>query len=279
MIELLSTDSKAPPKGVQRAMIRRDGTQPEKSLDFPDDIDVLKWAMLPEQDIICIAHPKVLGKARIAGAFLEAMGRMGTKLKLPDEPAVALDDDVVRRDFIGRMATTPWDATKAKEPRGPGRPSPRGRRAPTEAEREDLLQYWHDTDVRWHVTLSVAKDMLGWTPERHNLNDWLGPRNPKFWVYRHISEDGKLLYVGVTNNLKNRTEQHKFGSEWFDEVADITSKQYDTRREALDVEAATILLENPAYNGEPQVSASRIKRLIKQGYLPEDFEWHNAPKG
>lgn len=68
------------------------------------------------------------------------------------------------------------------------------------------------------------------------------------YVYRHFSEDGELLYVGVTGNLPVRAYVHKLSSAWWNKVHCTTSVPYSTRAEAEAAEAAAILREQPTYN-------------------------------
>ena len=67
-------------------------------------------------------------------------------------------------------------------------------------------------------------------------------------LYRHFDAAGELLYVGCSNNVIRRTEQHETQSHWFPEVVTITVEHFGNGLEALAAEAAAIRDENPKYN-------------------------------
>lgn len=66
-------------------------------------------------------------------------------------------------------------------------------------------------------------------------------------LYRYLSADGRLLYVGVSLNAALRAGAHRLRP-WWHEVATITVEHYDDRGAALDAERRAILTERPAYN-------------------------------
>ena len=69
-------------------------------------------------------------------------------------------------------------------------------------------------------------------------------------LYRQYDAKGKLLYVGVSQNLYNRIYQHENASKWFHEVASISVLWMDSKEEALAAEIKAITTENPAHNKE-----------------------------
>jgi hypothetical protein len=75
-----------------------------------------------------------------------------------------------------------------------------------------------------------------------------GPVNPVTTLYRFYDEDGALLYVGVTNNTKDRFGHHKAYSDWWDLATTHTLEQFGTRQEALKAEERAILTESPIHN-------------------------------
>lgn len=72
----------------------------------------------------------------------------------------------------------------------------------------------------------------------------LGPH----WVYRCFDEDGRLLYVGCTTNLRNRLEQHRASSWWSPTVAKVTSKVFPDGESGRAAERAAIRDEIPRWN-------------------------------
>jgi predicted GIY-YIG superfamily endonuclease len=88
---------------------------------------------------------------------------------------------------------------------------------------------------------------------------WECRRNPlvratmRYWtgrhvVYRHLSADGELLYVGVTGDPYERMKAHRRTSSWWPQVARLVIRVYPSRRAALDAERHAIASESPRYN-------------------------------
>lgn len=74
---------------------------------------------------------------------------------------------------------------------------------------------------------------------------WMQP----FCVYRHWDKDGRLLYVGCTNNPHRRWNEHRTDSlQWVFEVVASQVTWYPTRDLALVAEWVAIDTEDPAHN-------------------------------
>lgn len=67
-------------------------------------------------------------------------------------------------------------------------------------------------------------------------------------LYRFFSEDGALLYVGISADPFKRMTQHRDGKPWWSEVAQVTIERHPSRSAALLAEAAAIRDEVPRYN-------------------------------
>lgn len=67
-------------------------------------------------------------------------------------------------------------------------------------------------------------------------------------LYRHFGREGELLYVGISLSPTYRLSQHRIGSPWFEQIANITVEWFETRQEALDAERAAIIAEQPMFN-------------------------------
>lgn len=68
-------------------------------------------------------------------------------------------------------------------------------------------------------------------------------------VYRAYSEDGSLLYIGVSENLWTRMQNHRCTKPWWSDVARITARFYpDARLAAFSAERIAIKAERPLYN-------------------------------
>jgi hypothetical protein len=80
-------------------------------------------------------------------------------------------------------------------------------------------------------------------------------------LYRHFDKNGQLLYVGVSLSTVVRLSQHREYSKWYDQIANVTIQNYNTREEALEAETQAIKNENPKYN----IKKTKIKeKLIEQ---------------
>lgn len=73
-------------------------------------------------------------------------------------------------------------------------------------------------------------------------------------LYRHWDANGCLLYVGISINPFNRTQDHRHTSGWFYDVATITVEFFETTREAMKAELVAIRKERPKHNKAGVVS-------------------------
>ena len=76
-------------------------------------------------------------------------------------------------------------------------------------------------------------------------------------LYRLWNADHALLYVGITDDLEARTEEHRADKPWWDEVDQVSTEELPSRRRALEAETRAIFWEQPRYNvlGSPRYSA------------------------
>lgn len=73
----------------------------------------------------------------------------------------------------------------------------------------------------------------------------------KQYLYRHYDKDGKLLYVGVSNNFEFRTQSHRYTSVWYEQIVRFTVDIYEDRKSVLKAEDLAIKNEEPLYNRPP----------------------------
>lgn len=73
-------------------------------------------------------------------------------------------------------------------------------------------------------------------------------KNERTALYRHFDTDGRLLYVGISNDTLRRLCQHKERSHWFEQIARVDIEFFDSRDDALAAESAAIANESPAFN-------------------------------
>jgi integrase/predicted GIY-YIG superfamily endonuclease len=69
-----------------------------------------------------------------------------------------------------------------------------------------------------------------------------------YTVYRAFDEDGGLLYVGYSADVRRRIDRHRADSRWFEFAAHFTFEDFPTQRMALQAEAKAIRTEMPEYN-------------------------------
>lgn len=79
-------------------------------------------------------------------------------------------------------------------------------------------------------------------------------------LYRHFSQSGELLYVGISISAARRTGEHCKGSPWFQDVARIEIEWFASRGLALDAESVAIASEHPRHNCTPR-SYSHLRYL------------------
>ncbi|WP_089305220.1 GIY-YIG nuclease family protein [Geodermatophilus pulveris] len=90
----------------------------------------------------------------------------------------------------------------------------------------------------------------------------VGPADVKGHVlYRHLAEDGSLLYVGVTEDIKKRLKAHRRAS-WWTDVAEVHIEPMASRADALRAELEFILSEHPAHNRSD--AAYRTDTVLKR---------------
>ena len=85
------------------------------------------------------------------------------------------------------------------------------------------------------------------------------------YLYRHFDCDGRLLYVGISNCVPRRTDQHKKKATWFDKISKIEIQSFVLRCDAVVAEMHAIKNESPQFNVEHSLS---IKR--KQNKMPSN---------
>jgi excinuclease UvrABC nuclease subunit len=87
----------------------------------------------------------------------------------------------------------------------------------------------------------------------------------KVHLYRYFDSIDRLLYVGVTQNLRQRGYNHKYESAWYSDVARMESVPYERRSDALKAETKAIQSESPLYNKQTSsLSNNAIVRLDQE---------------
>ena len=74
------------------------------------------------------------------------------------------------------------------------------------------------------------------------------PRDGEHVLYRHFDRDGKLLYVGISRTFLTRQRAHRRANRWWDDVASITVRVYESRDACSLAETQAINTEFPYWN-------------------------------
>ena len=107
-------------------------------------------------------------------------------------------------------------------------------------------------------------------------------RFKKHVVYRHYDKDGKLLYIGCTEQIANRNTQHQTVSCWYKDIVNITLEHFDDRQSALKAESKYIHKEKPVHNKLIIFPSDRLKAKElrnKKAFLWINENWQSPPYG
>ncbi len=175
---ILSRDPKVGSYAEQRALFSEgiDG----RIVEFePDEMEILFFkGGLMEDDVLLMAHARVLGRAPQRERYLKLCAELGVWIKLPGGVPVMYDTPQKKGDFHV-AARQPTGRPSAKQKRLRGRP----RKYPVpSAEKKAILHGW------WHNTLSTGKRMA--------LKDVLA--NAKELVGHDVSRDYMKNLCGKT---------------------------------------------------------------------------------
>jgi predicted GIY-YIG superfamily endonuclease len=96
------------------------------------------------------------------------------------------------------------------------------------------------------------------------------PDPHSYFVYRHYDEDGKLLYVGVTDEPARRLQEHMRDSRWRGKIVKVDSQRCASKQEAIAAENAAIRKEHPIWNKD-RFAVEREIKVPFQARLPESL--------
>lgn len=89
-------------------------------------------------------------------------------------------------------------------------------------------------------------------------------------LYRFFSENGQLLYVGITMNPPQRFKSHEHEKFWWSEVSGIRVEQHESREKLIEAERLAIKIERPIHNvvhNRPFSEVSRLKPVRRHESL------------
>ena len=75
-----------------------------------------------------------------------------------------------------------------------------------------------------------------------------GSAATRHFLYRWFDAEGRLLYVGITNDASRRVAEHVASKPWIGQAAQMTLTHYPDRAAVLAAEKEAIRMEQPAYN-------------------------------
>lgn len=142
----------------------------------------------------------------------------------------------------------------------------------TPEQREHIRQAAHKAVEGWPPLTDSVKQRLrmliyGSTPEDPIVPASPRPRTPpepvRTSLYRYYDADGVLLYVGVSNNPKNRDRSHLKHSAFSRFVHWHEGQWFASREEATGAERLAIRDEHPLFNGTHNDDPRRDRRLVE----------------
>lgn len=106
--------------------------------------------------------------------------------------------------------------------------------------------------------------------------------SPTF-LYRSYDEEGRALYVGITDRLTTRLREHERWALWWKDVRRWTVDSYPSRWEARRAEAVAIMTECPLHNivrparnwADEALSTGQDPRLVVSTLLAEIARLNN----
>jgi predicted GIY-YIG superfamily endonuclease len=101
-------------------------------------------------------------------------------------------------------------------------------------------------------------------------NDAGHPEPRSYCLYRHYDQDGKLLYVGVTDDPARRLQEHLRDSRWRGKIASVSVQRCTSQQEAVAAERSAILNEYPIWNKD-RYAVEREVKIPFQARLPESL--------
>lgn len=119
----------------------------------------------------------------------------------------------------------------------------------------DSASLWANYHAEPETFDTLLRGIIGFVPDDADQlplgrppESGTGPRDGITTVYRMFDHREKLLYVGISNRVDARIEQHRSTKEWFWQVERIATVNYPDRTTALNVEKHAIKNEKPVYN-------------------------------
>lgn len=125
---------------------------------------------------------------------------------------------------------------------------------------------WSGAAVAWH-NVEKARALAA----THRMRSGCGPAGPvplpTTALYRWYDQAGRLLYVGITDDVATRQTRHAKRSSWAEFAVRSTVQRLSTRQVAERAEVEAIKTEQPLFNRQHNDTPEARQRLV--GYLVE----------
>jgi predicted GIY-YIG superfamily endonuclease len=95
-------------------------------------------------------------------------------------------------------------------------------------------------------------------------------------LYRFFDSRGDLLYIGVTNRIPRRLDEHHENKPWYHEVAQVKVEHLSDRDTALRTEKAAIETEHPKYNVVHNRGPHRVPSQRDEGVYTHITSWRKS---
>lgn len=98
-------------------------------------------------------------------------------------------------------------------------------------------------------------------------------------LYRFFNTAGDLLYVGRTNSITTRFDDHARKQPWWGDVADCTTEFHPDLPSLIEAELTAIRTENPLYNKAGRITAAQPQKEttmpgIRAEFVVDQIEVH-----
>ena len=95
-----------------------------------------------------------------------------------------------------------------------------------------------------------------------------------YQLYKHYSEDGKLLYVGISDSATGRLISHRENkAKWLSKVARIDIETFNNEQEARKEERRIIREKHPLYNYPNSLSLNKSSTLPGLRDIASALRW------
>ena len=95
------------------------------------------------------------------------------------------------------------------------------------------------------------------------------------YLYEAYDAFGNLLYVGITNDLKRRLNEHRRSAKWWNEQTEVRHTYYASRDEAKEQESRVIADRSPGFN---IAETDKHAEAVRVSWQKRKEQKRNAPR-